>query len=124
MSQPEVNKTRQSAPPAKPTGKDAIHEFAPGGKPGGPIEPSKQGFVNPGPTKNLRGIEPNTQMHRGTPNPEQMGTDRRHGDHNPGTAQAGMEHKGSTPPVAPKGRTAEHSVKVAPPVPDPKGVRK
>ena len=122
--QPQPPKTRQSGPEAKKTGKDAIHEFAPGGKPGGPIQPSQQGFVNPGPTTNLRGVEPNTAMHRGDPNPEQMGSDMRHGDHNPGKGQAGDVHRPNVPQVMPKGRTAEHSTKVGPPEPDPRGVRK
>lgn len=121
MSQPQPPNTRQSGPEAKKAdAANELHKL----KPGGPIQPSKQGFVNPGPTKNLRGVEPNTAMHRGTPNPEQSGSDVRHGDHNPGYAQAGMDHKGSTPPVAPKGRTGEHSKKFAAPEPDPRGVRK
>jgi hypothetical protein len=125
MAQPQPPQTRQSGPEAKKTSKDAIHEFAPGGKPGGPILPGAQGFVNPGPTDNLRGVEPNTAMHRGTPNPEQHGSDIRHGDHNPGMAQAGKPHKhqGDGAPE-PTGRTAEHGKKLAPPEPDPRGVRK
>lgn len=71
--------TRQSGPEAKKAPRNAREEM----RPGGPIMPKKQGFVNPGPTRNLRGVEPNTAMHRGTPNPEQKGTAPRHGDHNP-----------------------------------------
>ena len=123
--QPQPPQTRQSGPQAKKTGKDTIHVYAPGGKPGGPILPSKQGFENPGPTTNLRGVEANTEMHRGTPNPEQRGTEARHGDHNPGMAEAGMDHgrQGDGAPTA-SGRTGEHSKKVPPPMPDPRGVRK
>ena len=51
MTQPQPPKTRQSGPQAHPAPKDALHDL----KPGGPIQPSKQGFVNPGPTDNLRG---------------------------------------------------------------------
>ncbi len=125
MAQPEAPNTRQSGPEAKKTSKDAIHQFAPGGKPGGPILPGAQGFVNPGPTDNLRGVEPNTAMHRGTPNPEQHGTEARHGDHNPGMAQAGEPHgRGIHAPTAARERTSDKSSKLAPPMPDPKGVRK
>lgn len=125
-SQPQPPQTRQSGPQAKKTGKDALHEFAPGGKPGGPIQPSAQGFKNPGPTKNLRGVEPNTEMHRGTPNPEQKGSDMRHGDHNPGMAQAGMDHgrQGHGAPQAMSDRHSDKGTKLAPPKPDPMGVRK
>ena len=80
MAQPQPPNTRQSGPQAKTASKDPLHDL----KPGGPIMPSKQGFVNPGPTKNLRGVEPNTAMHRGTPNPEQHGSHGKMGDHNPG----------------------------------------
>lgn len=123
--QPKPPSTRQSGPEAKKTSKDAIHQFAPGGKPGGPILPGAQGFVNPGPTTNLRGVEPNTAMHRGTPNPEQKGTDVRHGDHNPGMAQAGMVHRPNVPVVlAASEKHSDKGTKVAPPMPDPRGVRK
>ena len=120
MAQPQPPKTRQSAPPAKPAPKDALHQL----KPGGPIQPSKQGYVNPGPTDNLRGVEPNTAMHRGEPNPEQHGSHGRIGDHDPGMGQAGEVHRPDVPIVLAKGKTAEHSTKVAPPMPNPKGVRK
>lgn len=126
MTQPQPPQTRQSGPQAKKTSKDAIHEFAPGGKPGGPILPGAQGFVNPGPTKNLRGVEPNTAMHRGTPNPEQSGSDVRHGDHNPGMGQAGDVHRPNVPVVM-QAVAEKHSAKgtkVAPPMPNPKGVAK
>ena len=126
MSQPKPPTTRQSGPEAKKTSKDAIHQFAPGGKPGGPIKPGAQGFANPGPTTNLRGVEPNTAMHRGTPNPEQSGSDIRHGDHNPGMAQAGDVHRPNVP-VVPAAQMEKHShkgTKVPPPEPNPMGVRK
>ena len=121
MAQPQPPQTRQSGPQAKEA--DAAKELRKL-KPGGPIMPSKQGFVNPGPTDNLRGVEPNTAMHRGTPNPEQHGTHKNREDHNPGMAQAGDVHRPRVPEVMPKGKTAEHSTKVAPPEPDPRGVRK
>jgi hypothetical protein len=124
MSQPGPPRVRQSAPPAKPAPKDALHVFAPGGKPGGPIKPGQQGYVNPGRTDNLRGVEPNTAMHRGEPNPEQKGSDVRHGDHDPGMGESGnVRCHGIDAPTA-SGRTGEHSTKLAPPMPDPKGVRK
>jgi hypothetical protein len=124
--QPQPPKTRQSGPEAKKTGKDALHTFAPGGKPGGPIKPTKQGYENPGPTTNLRGVEPNTASHRGEPNPEQHGSHGPIGDyvHDPGQGQAGEPHgRGINAPQA-KGRTSEHSTKLAPPAPDERGVRK
>lgn len=121
MAQPQPPNTRQSGPEAKPAPRDALHQL----KPGGPIMPSKQGFVNPGPTDNLRGVEPNTAMHRGEPNPEQKGSDVRHGDHDPGMAQAGVTHRPRVPMVsAVNERTADKSTKAAPPEPDPRGVRK
>ena len=123
MAQPMPPNTRQSGPEAKKTSKDAIHEFAPGNKPGGPILPRPQPANKPNPTD--RGDEPNTRMHRGTPNPEQHGSDIRHGDHNPGMAQSGAVHdrQGRGAPTA-SGRTGEMSTKMAPPEPDPMGVRK
>jgi hypothetical protein len=127
VSQPTPPTTRQSGPEAKKTSKDAIHQFAPGGKPGGPILPGAQGYVNPGPTDNLRGVEPNTAMHRGQPNPEQHGTPGHIGgaDHNPGMAQAGQVHGHGVNTASPaKERTSDKSKKVAPPMPDPRGVRK
>ena len=127
MSQPGPPNTRQSGPEAKKTGKDAIHEFAPGGKPGGPILPGAQGFRNPGATPDLRGVEANTAMHRGTPNPEQHGaTGRVHGDHDPGMAQASDVHRPNVHPVAPP-VGEKHSAKgtmSASPEPNPMGVRK
>jgi hypothetical protein len=82
MAQPQPPNTRQSGPQAKPASKDPLHLI----KPGGPIKPSKMGFINPGPTDNLRGVEPNTAMHRGTPNPDQHGSHGHVGgvDHAPG----------------------------------------
>jgi hypothetical protein len=96
MAQPPPPKTRQSGPQAKPAPKDALHQM----KPGGPIKPSKQGYVNPGPTDNLRGVEPNTSMHRGTPNPEQAGTPGKHGDHNPGMDMGNDFGHGVPTPIA------------------------
>jgi hypothetical protein len=121
MSQPEAPKTRQSGPEAKPAPAHAEH----GMPPGGPVKETQATYRTPGATPNLRGVEPNTAMHKGTPNPEQKGSDIRHGDHNPGMGQAGMTHRPRVPEVsAAKERTADKSTKVAPPKPDPMGVRK
>ena len=120
MAQPQPPNTRQSGPEAKKAPKDALHQL----KPGGPIMPSKQGFINPGPTDNLRGVEHNTSMHRGTPNPEQHGSHKNREDHNPGMGQAGDVHRPDVPVILPKGRTAEHSTKSPPREPNPMGVRK
>jgi hypothetical protein len=123
VSQPEVHQTRQSGPEAKKAPKDALHQL----KPGGPILPAKQGFVNPGPTPNLRGVEPNTARHKGTPNPEQHGSHGPIGDyvHDPGHGQAGDVHRPDVPLVmAMSERHSDKGTKVAPPVPNPKGVRK
>jgi hypothetical protein len=87
-------------------------------KPGGPIMPSKQGFQNPGPTKNLRGVEPNTAMHKGTPNPEQHGTHPRIGDHNPGFNDDVHGH-GISPGAMPnKGRMQAHGKMSPTPMPN------
>lgn len=114
MAQPQPPNTRQSGPEAKQTDKDPLHKL----KPGGPIKPTQQGFVNPGPTKNLRGVEPNTANHRGTPNPEQhgqMGHINGH-DHDPGKGAAGDAHGHGVPtftkPVP--GRHSAVSVTVPP----------
>ena len=82
--------------------------------------------MNPGPTDNLRGVEPNTAMHRGTPNPEQHGTHKNREDHNPGMGQAGMTHRPNVEAVMVDQRE-KHSGRGVPspsPEPDPKGVRK
>jgi len=88
--------------------------------PGGPIKPKPMGFVNPGATPNLRGVEPNTAMHRGTPNPHQMGS--RHADmaqHAPGQAAAGDTHGHGipTPIVGNKGAKKHHSAPAPRPTP-------
>ena len=82
--------------------------------PGGPIMPKKQGYVNPGPTPNLRGVEPNTAFHKGEPNPEQSGTPGKHGDHNPGKGASGDPHGHGvpTPIVHPAGRHSDVSAKI------------
>ena len=120
MAQPQPPNTRQSGPEAKPAPKKGtLHDL----KPGGPIKPTKQGYVNPGPTDNLRGVEPNTSMHRGTPNPAQSGTPGMHGDHSPGYNSD--THAPTPPPGVPLG--ARHSTagkKMGPQPPNPKGVRK
>lgn len=120
--QPGPPNTRQSGPEAKKAPKDALHQL----KPGGPIKPSAQGFVNPGPTDNLRGVEPNTAFHKGTPNPEQHGTHKNREDHNPGMGQAGDVHRPNVPIVlaAANEKHSAKGTKVAPPMPNPKGVRK
>jgi hypothetical protein len=120
MGQPQPPQTRQSKPPAKPADMDALHSLTPGG----PILPRPQPDNKANPTD--RGDEANTRMHRGTPNPEQKGSDIRHGDHNPGMAQAGHTHdrQGRGAPSAANERTADKSTKMAPPEPDPMGVRK
>ncbi len=121
MSQPQPPRGRQSGPEARPAPKDALHLL----KPGGPIKQPAQGFVNPGPTDNLRGVEPNTAFHKGEPNPEQKGSDIRHGDHNPGMGEAGNTHRPNVDtPVKLTGRHSDHSKMVPPPPPNPKGVRK
>jgi hypothetical protein len=122
--QPGPPQTRQSGPQAKPASKDELHKL----KPGGPIMPAKQGFVNPGPTDNLRGVEHNTNFHKGEPNPEQHGSHGPIGDyvHNPGMGQAGDVHRPGVPVVT-ADVSAKHSAKgtkVAPPMPNPRGVRK
>jgi hypothetical protein len=120
--QPQPPRTRQSGPEAKKAPEDETG----GLKPGGPILPAKQGFVNPGPTDRLRGVEPNTAMHRGEPNPHQHGTPGHIGgaDHDPGMAQAGNPHGHGVDSAMPTGRTSEHGHKSTPPKPDPRGVRK
>ena len=123
MSQPMPPKTRQSEGKEVPK-KGTLHDL----KPGGPIMPSKQGFVNPGPTDNLRGVEPNTAMHRGTPNPHQMGSAGHINgqDHNPGMGQAGEVHGHGiqTPIEGNKNVAKHHNAPVMSPPPNPKGVKK
>lgn len=118
--QPGPPNTRQSGPEAKKAPKDALHQL----KPGGPIKPSAQGFVNPGPTDNLRGVEPNTSMHKGTPNPEQHGTHKNREDHNPGMGQTGDVHRPDVPVVlaATNEKHSAKGTKVAAPM--PKGIRR
>ena len=118
MSQPKTGPTRQSGPEAKKANMDALHSLTPGG----PILPRTQPLGKPMPGD--RGKEQNTEMHRGTPNPEQHGSHKSREDHNPGMAQAGEVHgHGIHAPTA-TGRTGEHSTKMAPPPPNPAGVRK
>ena len=125
MAQPKrPTAPRQSQPPAKPATADPRG----GIDPGGPLMPSKQGFINPGPTPNLRGVEPNTAFHKGEPNPQQHGSHGPIGDyvHDPGMAQAGDVHRPNVPAI-PAATAEKHSAKgtkVAPPMPNPKGVRK
>ena len=119
MAQPKVNSTRQSGPEGKDHPKaGTLHDL----KPGGPLQPTKQGYVNPGPTPNLRGVEPNTAMHRGTPNPGQAGTDIRHGDHNPGFNSD--THAPPAPPQVALGPRHSTAGKKLPPPPPPKGIRR
>lgn len=111
--QPQPPNTRQSGPESKPAPRNAREAM----KPGGPIMPKKQGFRNPGATPNLRGVEPNTSMHKGTPNPEQKGTAPRLGDHNPPMNDDVHGH-GITPgPIPNKGRKMYHSKPTPTPMP-------
>jgi hypothetical protein len=103
--------TRQSGPEAKTAPSDPLHQM----KPGGPILPTKQGFVNPGPTKNLRGVEPNTAFHKGQPNEEQHGSPGKMGDHNPGTGEADNAHGHGVPLFGkPRPGAAKHHAVPAP----------
>ena len=89
-------------------------------KPGGPILPGAQGYRNPGATPNLRGVEPNTEVHKGTPNPHQEGTAGHHGTpHNPGMEQASNPHGHGvpTPIVDHKGAAKHHSAPLPTPMP-------
>jgi hypothetical protein len=120
MAQPQPPNTRQSGPEAKRANRDELHTM----KPGGPIDQPAQGYENPGPTDNLRGVAPNTAMHRGEPNPEQHGSHGPIGDyvHDPGQSNDVHGHGINAPQAS--GRTGEHSKKLAPPPPDERGVRK
>ena len=115
MAQPLPNKSATHAGKGKPAPRNAREEMPPGG----PIKPSPMGFENPGPTDNLRGVEPNTANDRGTPNPPQSGTAGHHGNHAPGQAAAGDTHGHGipTPIVGNKGAKKHHSVPVPPPSP-------
>ncbi len=121
MAQPQPPETRQSGPQAKPAPrKGTLHDL----KPGGPIKPKAQGYVNPGPTDNLRGVEPNTAMHRGTPNPEQHGQIGHIGgaNHDPGKNDDVHGH-GVPMPVVGNPHTQHHFSKPIA-TPDPKDVKK
>jgi hypothetical protein len=123
MAQPQPPNTRQSEGKEVPK-KGTLHDL----KPGGPIKPTKQGYVNPGPTDNLRGVEPNTAMHKGTPNPQQQGSHGPIGDyvHDPGKGQADEVHGHGiqTPVEGNKAVAKHHSAPIMHPAPNPKGVRK
>jgi hypothetical protein len=121
-NQPGPPQTRQSGPQAKPSDPaKELHKL----KPGGPIKPSQQGFVNPGPTDNLRGVEHNTSMHRGTPNPEQHGTHKNREDHNaPPLAPAAAN---THPPMVhnfPAGKHSQVGTVAKGVAPNEKGVKK
>jgi len=120
MAQPSAPNSRQSGPEAKKANMDALHTL----KPGGPILPATQPFGKPNPTD--RGKEHNTDFHKGEPNPEQHGTPGHIGgaDHNPGMGESGNAHHLNIAAPTATGRTGEHSTKLAPPMPNPKGVRK
>ena len=112
--QPQPPNSRQSGPEAHPAPKDALHQM----KPGGPITLVPMGFENPGPTVNLRGVEPNTAMHRGTSNPEQHGDFKSKNDHNPGfDGGHTFEHGVPTPVSKVPGRHSDVSKKVPPAMP-------
>ena len=120
MAQPKTGPTRQSGPQAKKANMDALHTLTPGG----PILPKTQPLGKPMPGD--RGKEENTSFHKGTPNPEQHGTHKNREDHNPGMGQAGDVHRPNVPVVT-ADASLKHSAKgtkVAPPMPDPMGVRK
>jgi len=107
MAQPKVNATRQSGPEGKDAPKKGtLHDLPPGG----PIMPKKQGYENPGPTKNLRGVEPNTAMHRGTPNPEQESQIGHIGGqgHNPGLDKGNHHGHGVPTPVVGNAAAKQH----------------
>lgn len=84
------------------------------------------GYENPGATPNLRGVEENTNRDKGPVNPEQHGTPGHIGgqDHDPGTGASGRAGGDGINAPGPSGRTGEFSAKLAPPPPDPRGVRK
>lgn len=105
-------RTRQSGPEAHKAPQDPIHST----KPGGPIKEPPMGFKNPGPTANLRGVEHNTAMHRGTPNEEQHGTRKGPADHSPGFSDDTHGH-GVPPAPMVKGRHSEVSKKQPTPTP-------
>ena len=115
MAQPQPPNTRQSGPESKDAGRGKYPKLP---TPGGPIMPAKQGYVNPGPTPNLRGVEHNTSFHKGTPNPHQPGTrsaEVQH--HDPGKGASGDPHGHgvATPIVSVPGRHSAVSAKPAPP---------
>lgn len=105
-------RTRQSGPEAKTAPKDPLHST----KPGGPIMTPQMGPDNPGPTKNLRGVEPNTARHKGMPNEPQHGTWKGKEDHNPGMND---DTHGHGVPEAPRvmGRHSDVSKKQPTPMP-------
>lgn len=109
MAQPKPPHEASHSLDAK--GKPAPRNAREAMKPGGPIKPKQQGYVNPGPTDNLRGVEPNTNPHKGTPNPEQQGTGGKHGDHTapPHVHIADAQHKDVKVPGYGAGKTANHS---------------
>ena len=117
MAQPKPNHSATHSLDAK--GKTAPRNAREAMPPGGPIKPNPMTFKNPGPTDNLRGVEPNTAHHKGTPNPPQMGT--RHGEmqhHDPGMGAAGDSHGHGVPltkylPI----RHSDVSTKTPPPNP-------
>lgn len=107
MAQPQPNKSATHAGKGKPAPRNAREAMPPGG----PIKPSPMGPHNPGPTPNLRGVEPNTGRDKGQPNPPQRGTAGHHGDHAPGQADAGNTHGHGVPApiVGNRGAKKHHS---------------
>ena len=70
-------------------------------KPGGPVDQPAMGYENPGPTRNLRGVEPNTAKRQDVHRPVEAPTGAHgHGGttagkgkmHHPGFAEAGNAH--------------------------------
>ena len=118
MSQPKPPHAASHSLDAK--GKPAPRNAREAMPPGGPIKPKPMGFVNPGPTDNLRGVEPNTAPGRGTPNPPQHGTTDHHGAHSgdlSGTSGDPHGHGVPMPIVHVQGRHSDVSTKIPPPAP-------
>ena len=127
MDQPKPNHAATHSLDAK--GKPAPRNAREAMPPGGPIKPNPMGFENPGPTPDLRGVEPNTQPSRGTPNPHQQGTAGHHGAHSgdlSGTSGDPHGHGIPTPVVGNKGSKKHHGAPLVMPTPGdkvPKGAR-
>ena len=114
--QPQPNHdATHSGSTAKTAPRNAREEMAPGG----PVKWNQQTYRNPGATPNLRGVEPNTERHKGFPNPHQSGTAGHYGEpHAPGFGEAGNHHgNGVATPVRVAGRHSDAGVMIAHPTP-------